>query len=137
MNIDEMTTMVDEMFEGFSNGDIDKFGVNLAPDIVYEESSEMPPIEGREAFKDYANLWIKCSSDRQLRPIHKLGSADEMVIQLHYAGTHDGDEMYGLPATGKQMYFDAALWLTFSDGKICKLKAFFNPLQLMGHIGAT
>ena len=137
MNVNEMTKIVDEMFEGFSNGDIDKFGAYLAPDMLYEESSEMPPIVGREAFKDYANLWIKCSSDRQLRPIQKLGSAKQMVVQLRYSGTHDGEEMYGISATHNQMYFDAALWLTFSDGKICKLKAFFNPLQLMGYIGAT
>ena len=137
MSVQTMTKMVDEMFAAFSRGDIDGFTAGLADDVVYEESTERAPIIGREAFKEYASTWMNCCSNRQLKPRHKLSSGNEMVVELHYEGTHDKGELYGLNATGKQIIFDFVLWLEFDGERIRQLKAFYNPLQPMQQIGAA
>ncbi len=132
-----MSAIVDEMFAAFGRGDRDAFVASLAPNAVYEETSDMAPITGRSAFGAYASAWMDCSSNRRLTPTKILHSGDEVVVELRYEGTHDGDDIYGVKATGKQMRFDAALKLWFEGDRIQRLKAFYNPLQLMQQIGAT
>ena len=134
MKSTEIAGLIDQTFAAYSAGDMDGFVAGMAEDMHYEDNSG-GPLEGRAAFKDYALGWMNASSDGSLTPTRKIISGNEASAEMRFEGTHDQGEMFGIPATGTRISFDFVVTLRFDEGKLCELKAFYNPLTTMQAIG--
>ena len=136
MQANEIERLIDQTFAAYSAGDMDGFVSGMAEDMHYEDNSG-GPLEGRQAFRDYASGWMNASSDGSLTPTRKIISGDEAAVELHYEGTHDQGEMFGLAPTGKHFSFNFVTTLRFASGKLCELKAYYNPITTMQAIGVV
>lgn len=131
----EIASAIDHAFAAYSRGDINAFVVDFAEDMHYEDTGGAPPRKGREAFKRYALGWLGASSDGRITPVSKIIHDDEAAVELHMELTHDKGKLFGQPPTGRRVVFDFAIMTRFRDGKLCYLKAFYNPASVMEQIG--
>jgi ketosteroid isomerase-like protein len=134
MTPQEISDAIDATFLAYSNGDLDGFANCFAEDLHYEDTSG-PPIEGRQAFKDYAQGWFNACSDRRMRPVRKIISGHEAAVELHLTGTHNGAPMYGIEPTGARIDFHFATTMKLEAGAVTELKAWYNPLTTMQAVG--
>jgi ketosteroid isomerase-like protein len=137
MTRDEISQAIDSAFAAYSAGDLDGFVADFAPDMVYEDNSRAEPLYGRDAFKAYAAGWFDASSDGSIVPLRKIIEGGEAVAELRFEATHDKAPMYGVEATGTRFAFDFSIIASFADGKLTRLKAFYNPVPVMRALGVV
>ncbi len=137
MEASEVSRLIDQTFAAYSAGDLDGFVAGMAEDMHYEDNSG-GPLEGRAAFKKYASGWFNACSEGSLTPGRRIISEDEAAVEMHFEGTHDRADMFGVSASGTPLSFDFVVLLRFANGALCELKAFYNPAtawQALGILG--
>ena len=142
MDANEISRSIDQTFAAYTAGDLDGFVAGMAADMHYEDNSG-GPLEGRDAFKRYASGWFDACSAGQLTPGRRIINNDEAAVEMHFQGTHDRADMFGVAASGTPLSFHFVVLLKFADGALCELKAFYNPaaawqaLGILGELPAT
>jgi ketosteroid isomerase-like protein len=137
MTRDEISQAIDRAFAAYSAGDLDGFVADFAPDMVYADNSRPALLHGRDAFKAYAAGWLDASSDGRIVPVRKVIEDGEAVAELRFEATHDRGPMYGVEQTGTRFAFNFAILASFADGRLTRLKAFYNPLSVMQALGVV
>ena len=114
----------------------------MAENMHYEDNSG-GPLDGRDAFKNYASGWFNACSEGKLLPGRRIITGDEAAVEMRFEGNHDRADMFGVSASGTALSFDFVVLLRFADGALCELKAFYNPatawqaLGILGELPAT
>ena len=135
MSPNEISDAIDAMFAAYSAGDLDGFAAGTAEDLHYEDSGGGEPLNGRDAFKEYASGWFNACSDGKLQPTRKIISGDEVGLEMHFTATHDRGPLYGVGPTGKRVDFKFAITLRMRNGEVSELKAWYNPMTAMQAVG--
>lgn len=142
MQANEISRLIDQTFAAYSAGDLDGFVAGMAEDMYYEDNSG-GPLKGRDAFKNYASGWFNACSNGTLTPGRKIISEDEAAVEMHFEGTHDRADMFGVSASDTSLSFHFVVLLRFTGGSLSELKAFYNPatawqaLGILGELPAT
>lgn len=69
--------------------------------------------------------------------IEEIIAEDDMcAVRLTITGTHEGEFM-GVPATGKEVSFEAMVFSRIEDGKLAEAWGLADSLDLMGQLGIT
>ena len=74
-------------------------------------------VQGRDGFKDYVATVRRAFPDFQNAIEDLIAEGEKVVARLTYRGTHQG-ELFGIPATGKQVTYDGIALFHIVDGKI-------------------
>ena len=142
MESSEISNLIDQTFAAYSAGDLDGFVAGMAENMHYEDNSG-GPLDGRDAFKNYASGWFNACSEGKLLPGRRIITGDEAAVEMRFEGNHDRADMFGVSASGTALSFDFVVLLRFADGALCELKAFYNPatawqaLGILGELPAT
>ncbi|MCW4050562.1 MAG: ester cyclase [Candidatus Bathyarchaeota archaeon] len=77
----------------------------------------------RELFEGSFSIW----SDGVYRVDRMISKGDTVVAEVHWTGVHTGEDVAGIPATGKRVEMVAVWIVDFKDGKVKVFKIFYNP----------
>ena len=77
----------------------------------------------REMFEGSFSKW----SDDAYRVDRMISKGDTVVAEVRWTGVHTGEDVAGIPATGKRLEMVAVWIVDFKDGKVKVWKIFYNP----------
>ena len=90
-------------------------------------------LDGLERF--YAGLWA-AFPDLQISIEDLIAEGDKVTWRIRVRGTHD-DEFRGIPATGKDVTFEAQYIFRFRNGKIVERWTNLDRLGVLVQLGAV
>lgn len=97
------------------SGDASMADEILAPDFYSHSTPE--PSTGTERVKVTANMMKTAMPDAKARIEFQVAEGDKVVSHYMWSGTHAG-ELFGAPATGKQVNWTVTSTFRIANGKI-------------------
>jgi steroid delta-isomerase-like uncharacterized protein len=132
----ENVKVVRQMFEAWNAHEPDRL-VKLLDEKYMTESDTVPaPIHGREATRQFMQVYIKAFPDLHLDVIQILADGEFVVSRWTGKGTHRGEFM-GLPATNRRGIINGCTVSQVRGGKIVHEWLFWDTGHLMKQLGVT
>ena len=110
---------------------------SMADDIVsadYYNHDAPDPSIGIEGIKATAEMLKKALPDAKASIEFQVAEGDKVVNRYSWSGTHQ-DEIFGIPATGKQVSWTITTVFTIADGKIQEAWTNWDQWGLMQQLG--
>jgi len=110
---------------------------NMAEEIIaadYYNHDAPDPSIGLEGMKVSVTNFKKAFPDAQVKIAFQLAEGDKVVTRYTWRGTHQG-EYFGIPATGKPVYWTAMVAFRIDDGKIREAWINYDRLGVMQQLG--
>ena len=96
----------------------------------------MPPVEGREAFKQSLQGLHRAFPDLRFTILELFGDGDRVAGRWTIEGTHEG-ELWGIPATGRRARWTATDIFRIENGRIAENTPEEDILGLMRQLGVV
>lgn len=123
--------VVEEAIEG---GDFGAFDELIDERIVSHDPSEPGPIRGREAYRAAIERYRSAFSGLRIRIDDQIAEGDKVVTRWTATGRHDGD-LFGMPATGKDVEFTGIDIDRIENGRIVEEWVNWDTLGLLYQLG--
>jgi steroid delta-isomerase-like uncharacterized protein len=123
--------VIEEVIEG---GDFAAFEELIDERIVSYDPSEPEPIRGREAYRAAIERYRSAFSGLHVRIDDQVAEGDKVVTRWTASGRHDG-ELFGMPATGKDVEFTGIDIDRIENGRIVEEWTNWDTLGLMYQLG--
>lgn len=121
--------------EVLMRGDLD--AVDQIVDANVVSHSPFPgQAPGRQGFKAGLSLFRAAFPDMTLTIRDIVSSGDKVVGYFSVRGVHRG-ELFGVPATGKEVSYDEIVIVRFAGGKIVEHWSVADTLAMMQALGAV
>jgi steroid delta-isomerase-like uncharacterized protein len=127
--------IIESSFEGWNAHDFDKIAAHVSSDYVFETDALPSPVQGRDAFIDFARAYLTAFPDLHFTLTDVFASEDRVVVTWSASGTHLG-ELRGLAPTGRPMHVDGCTIARFRDGKLTRQRAFWDSAAIFRQLGA-
>jgi steroid delta-isomerase-like uncharacterized protein len=102
--------------------------------VGYDPS--MPePMRGREAFKEFVQMYLSAFPDGAITVDDQIAEGDTVASRWTARGTHQG-ELMGIAPTRKQVTVAGLSYSRFKNGKMVESYANWDTLGLLQQIGA-
>ena len=136
MSAEENKAIVRRFVEELDKGNLDVIDELLAPDFV--DRSLLPGQEpDRESFKrSVAEMQAPFSNTKRTID-DQVAEGDKVVSRYTIRGTHQGEEFFGVPATGERIEMSGIQIDHFEGGKIVEERAEFDLLGALQQLGAV
>jgi steroid delta-isomerase-like uncharacterized protein len=134
-----LETLARKSITDFNESNWDAVRANCTPDTAYSETGTGRRLEGIDALLGAIREWKAAFPDLTGQVLRAAESADTVVIEVHWKGTHSGplDTPAGtLPATGRTVDTLGTMWITVTDGRISAETNHLDALSLLAQIGA-
>ncbi|MEA2589930.1 MAG: hypothetical protein QOH66_2857 [Actinomycetota bacterium] len=130
------STLVRRYFEELltAPGDLSVADEILAADVVFENPISRDPLRGIEEYKAFAFRWYRGFPDRKFVVDEMVEEGETVVARFTITGTHRG-EFSGAAPTGNRIEVAGVNIFHTGNGRIRRVKAFFNPLHLWEPLG--
>jgi steroid delta-isomerase-like uncharacterized protein len=112
---EENKALARKFFRMFEIGDPGMAGEIVAANY-YNHDAPNPNI-GLEGVKAGVTMFKNGLPDAQFKIAFQIAEGDKVATRYSWSGTHLG-EIYGIPATGKQVNWTATVTFRIADGKI-------------------
>jgi steroid delta-isomerase-like uncharacterized protein len=124
-----------KFFRMFELGDTDLADKIVAADYVNHNAvpDQMLGIEGVKAFTTSIKNALP---DIQFNIGDQIAEGDKVVTRYTVGGTHRGD-LFGVPATGKQVKWTATATMTVTNGKVREAWLNWDQCGLMQQLGVV
>ena len=136
----DILRIVAELIEAYSADDAERMRATLHSGFVYEEMGTQRETEGRQDFLDIWANWRQVFPDNQGTIEKGFASGGEVVAETTWNGTFKGELVLGgrtVSGTGRQMKdFPVAFVCQAKDGKLARMRAYFDLNTLLRQIGA-
>jgi len=120
--------------EVVNRGDADAIDEIMAPDFVGHTPGN--PDVGRDGLKQaFASLSSSFSNTR-VNIERQISDGDFVASHVTISGTHTGD-LFGIPATGKDVSYPGIEIVRIADGKIAEFWGLLDMLTMMQQIGVA
>ena len=138
MSPDELRTLGLRVYqEVFEQGKLEVADEVIAADFI-DSSPGIPPgmsREGPESLKQFATVTRAAIPDLRIR-IHEMITDDDTgVARVTFEGTHGG-ELFGIPASGKHVAWDAVDIVHVREGQIREHYGIADTISLLRQLGA-
>lgn len=132
----ERVAAMRRLYELINAGDIDGFGDQLADGFV--EHDETPGLEPtKEGVKQLFHMYRASFPDLRMEVEEVLPSGDKVVGRIRATGTHTGEALMGLPASGKSVNVQLIDITRFDDDGLAREHwGVFDALSMMQQLGA-
>ena len=94
------------------------------------------PTTSIEGVKATATMMKNASPDAQAHIEFQVAEGDKVVTHYKWSGTHQG-EIFGIPATGKQVSWTITTTFRIADGKIREAWVNWDQWGLMQQLGVV
>lgn len=135
MTVEDNKAILKRIFdEIWSKGNLD-----LIPELISPEYVNRTPqgdIKGVEGYKERIKTARAAFPDLHMNIDFIIGEGDYLASQVTMTGTHQGEYM-GIPATGKKVTYQHALFTHIKDGKSAEAVPFGNALSMYQQLGVS
>ena len=132
---EENKRIVREFIEAaFNKHQPDKAGEYMTPDIKWHGGT-LGTVEGRDNFVGLIGAIVTALPDLRNVELDIIAERDIVSVRAVVDGTHNGD-LLGIPASGKQVKWDAIDNYRVVDGKIAEEWAADDLLAFISGVGA-
>jgi steroid delta-isomerase-like uncharacterized protein len=104
--------------EGWSSHDPGKLAAIFTEDCFYEDVVLNVAARGRQEVGQFLLDWCKSSSDLHMRLTHQFGEGNRVGAEWVFTGHLDGEDLDGIPATGKPFEFRGSTLFEFEGDQI-------------------
>ena len=112
---EENKALARKFFRMLESGDPGMADEIVAADYYNHDAPD--PNLGLEGVKAGVTSFKNALPDVQLKIAFQLAEGDKVTTRYQWSGTHQG-EIYGIPATGKQVNITSTVTFRIADGKI-------------------
>jgi steroid delta-isomerase-like uncharacterized protein len=121
----------------WNNGKLDQIGEFVATNHKNHPTASGPDFgQGLQAFSQLVSMYRTAFPDTKLTVEDQIAEGDLVVTRWTASGTHRGELIGIMPATGKQVKVTGIFIDRFSDGKIVESWGEFDALGMMQQVGA-
>ena len=113
--------------------DLDACVGYITPDFIIHLAELPEPLQGRETWRQNAELMRRAFPDLTARIDGILASGDEVALRLVFTGTHSG-EFLGHPATGRTVRWISHEFYRIADGLIAEEWICSDTFSLMQQV---
>ena len=122
--------------EIWNNGKLDRLGEYVATNHRNHPTASAPDFgQGLQAFSQLVSMYRTAFPDAKFTIEDQIAEGDLVATRWTASGTHRG-ELFGVPATGKQVKVTGIFIDRFADGKIVESWGEFDALGMMQQVGA-
>jgi steroid delta-isomerase-like uncharacterized protein len=118
----------------FELGDASMADAIVAADYYNHDAAD--PRTGIEGVKAAVNMLKNGLADARVNIEFQVAEGDKVVSRYTWSGTHQG-ELFGMPATGKQVSWAVTATFRIADGKIREAWVNFDQWGLMQQFGVV
>jgi steroid delta-isomerase-like uncharacterized protein len=105
-------------------------------DDYQEHNNMMPGSLDKAGARQILEDLFAAIPDMKRDIVEQIAEGDRVVERLRYSGTHQG-AMFGIPATGRSIAFDAVMISTVRNGRIIAIDALLDALSMMEQLGVV
>jgi steroid delta-isomerase-like uncharacterized protein len=112
---------------------------NMADEILaadFYSHAAPDPSASIEGVKATATMMKNAFSGAQAKIAFQVAEGDKVVTRYEWSGTHHG-ELFGIPATGKQLNWTITTTFRIADGKIHEVWLNWDQWGLMQQLGVV
>jgi steroid delta-isomerase-like uncharacterized protein len=126
------------MEEAFGQGKPELVDDLLDPDFVrYDPYIEAGEVRGVQTVKENIVWFRNVFPDLTCTIEDQIAEGDKVVTRYTVRGTHQGEEFFGVPATGEQIEMSGIQIDRFEGGKLVEERAEFDLLGALQQLGAV
>jgi steroid delta-isomerase-like uncharacterized protein len=107
----------------------------IGEDIVVHDPIDPQPLRGRDAYRGAAEYYAKAFPHLRVTVHEQVAEGDSVVTRWTATARHDG-ELFGVPATGRDVRFTGMDLHRVHDGKIVEEYGQWDALGLLRQLGA-
>lgn len=96
----------------------------------------VPPTNGLEVLKAETTMGLNAFPDLKLSFDDEIAEGDKVAARWTMRGTHQG-EIYGIPATGKQVTHEGAVVYRLVNARIAEVWFYPDNLGMMQQLGVV
>ena len=131
---EEKKALARKFFRMLESGNPDMADEIVAADYYNHDAPD--PNLGLEGVKAGVTSFKNAFPDVQLKIAFQLAEGDKVTTRYQWSGTHQG-EIFGIPATGKQVNFTSTVTFRIADGKIHEAWQNSDQWGAMQQLGVT
>ena len=131
----DLAALAREAIAAWNSHDPSRVAAIAADDIVIEGDALAAPIRDREAFRQFAQIYMDAFSDLRFEFREPLVIGDTVVTEWHSIGTHDGPLM-GIAPTGRTGSVNGCTVDEYRDGKVVRQRVYWDSATLFRQLGA-
>jgi predicted ester cyclase len=137
VSAEENKAIVRRFFEECWNG----HNPNVVDEVVspdyFNHAAAAEHQHGTAGAKHILNWLMAAFPDTRFDIEDIIAEGDMVSIRGTASGTHEGEELWGIPPTGKRFAVQQAHWVRVADGKLAEHWAVRDDLSMMRQLGAT
>ena len=135
MSGEDQKAVIRRWLEAWNTKDLDSAIDLLAPEYVRHDAN-LPDVVGPRAQREFIAGVLNAFPDFDLKPDQLIADENLVVVRSVVRGTHRS-EFLGVPATGREVTFQAMDVFRLSDNKIVEQWVVIDALGLLQQIGAV
>ena len=120
----------------WNNGRLDLVEEYIAEDFHEDNGPNIPGLNGRDALKAIIGGIRASLPDFQITLHDVVAEGDKVVTRSTFTATHQG-ELFGVPATGKQLSVSGSAIFCLENARIVQLWNFNDNLSMMQQLGVV
>jgi steroid delta-isomerase-like uncharacterized protein len=120
--------------------DIDGALAQLSEDIVWHDTGNPQPIQGKEAVRAYIQDWFSAWPDLRLTVTNRVVTEDQLAGELEFSGTNTvalqlAPGAPAIPPTGKKVQAKGTYFVRFKNGKAVEVHNYPDTAGLLMQLG--
>lgn len=108
----------------------------FAEGIVSHDPTEREPLRGRDQYRASVMEILAAFPGLQLRIDDQVAEGEKVATRWSFTGRHEG-ELFGIPATGRDVTFSGIDIHRIADGRIVEEWSHWDALGLMRQLGVV
>lgn len=121
--------------EVFNEGRLDRLDELLSPSYVYRNAPPGTP-PGAEGIKQVVSMFRGAFPDLQITFEDQVAEGEMVCSRTTMRGTHRGDAIFGIPATGNAVAMTGMTIARITDGRVAETWVQNDVLGLLNQLGA-
>ena len=140
MSVEDVIRLDDRGLRAWDQHDIEGF-IGLFDDNAEWADVSMPqPMRGKEAFRQYMQVWFTAFPDMKVRMVNRVVSEDAVATEVAFDGTHNGPLQgppgtTAIPPTGKKVNGKGVYFAKVRNGKIVEYRSFPDMAGTLMQLG--
>ena len=128
MGIGENKALIRRQFEHFNQRELDAAWELLSPSCFGETYTF-------EQYKQHDITLVNACPEGKYTILDMIAEGDKLAVMLSYTGTHTGEPIMGIPATGIKIDISGTRIVRIVDNKIAEMKATVDTLSFWQQLG--
>ncbi len=135
---DSIVSIATRTYDLWNARDFDAFAAAHADDAELINVGAGQTLHGPSGAREFAEAWATAFPDGRVQIDRVIEAGNTVVVEFTGTGTHTGTlagPAGDIPATGRQVTLHLCDIVDIADGKISRVRTYFDTASLLGQLG--